>query len=275
MYIAELQGKFSPREERMEDILTSNVFSFFKYAKREIFLYELLKLLDIKVNPIALSEAEFIFWPSYEDGTEPDLVIIVGDHYLLFEAKLNSGFGEGKDISAYQLIREYNMGKLEAENIDKKFHLIAITAHFSKHQFLADIAGYFNKKISWINWHKIALLIYNLLERPISIEHEFRIMAEDFYALLAKKGLRFYAGLDVFQNLAVLQKMTSSVFFNAKTAQYRGDFIGFIESFSDISQLQSVNKIFYTSHNKQYFSHLPGNKINNIREHIFFEEKHE
>ena len=275
MYIAELQGKFSPREERMEDILTSNVFSFFKYAKREIFLYELLKLLGIKVNPIELDEAEFNFWPSYEDGTEPDLVIIVGDHYLLIEAKFNSGFGEGEDLSAYQLIREYSMGKLEAENNDKQFHLIALTGHFSKHQFLADIAGYFDKKISWINWHSIALLIYNLLERPISVENEYKFMAEDLYALLVKKGLRYYAGLDVFQTVALLHKIPSLVFFNAKTAQYRGDFLGFVESFGGISQLKYANQIFYTSHNKFNFSLLPGNKIDKIKEHIFFEEKHE
>jgi len=38
MYLAELHGKLSQRIERMEDILTSNVFSFFKYSTREIFL---------------------------------------------------------------------------------------------------------------------------------------------------------------------------------------------------------------------------------------------
>ena len=275
MYIAELQGKFSPKEERMEDILTSNVFSFFKYANREIFLYEFLKLLDIKVNPTDLNEAEFNFWPIYEDRTEPDIVIIVGDHYLLFEAKFNSGFGDGEDFSANQLIREYNMGKLEAENIEKKFHLIAITAHFSKHQFLADNSGSFKKNIRWINWHRIALLIYNILERPISLENEYRIMAEDFYALLVKKGLRYYAGLDVFQSISLLHKVSSLVFFNAKTAQYRGDFLGFVESFSGISQLQHTNQIFFTSYKKFNFSHLPGNKIDKINEHIFFKEKHE
>ncbi len=38
MYLAELHGKLSQRIERMENILTSNVFSFFKYSTREIFL---------------------------------------------------------------------------------------------------------------------------------------------------------------------------------------------------------------------------------------------
>lgn len=64
MYIAELQGKFSPYQERMEDILTSNVFSFFMYARREIFLSEFLRLLDIETEAEDLHNAEFLFWPS-------------------------------------------------------------------------------------------------------------------------------------------------------------------------------------------------------------------
>lgn len=48
MYVAEIRGKFSPAEERKEDILTPNVFSFFKYAKREIFPYDLLWLLNLQ-----------------------------------------------------------------------------------------------------------------------------------------------------------------------------------------------------------------------------------
>jgi hypothetical protein len=50
MYIAEIHCKFAPHEERKEDILTSNVFSFFKYAKRNIFLYKLLKLLGLNIT---------------------------------------------------------------------------------------------------------------------------------------------------------------------------------------------------------------------------------
>jgi len=38
MYLAEICGKLSSKVEGIEDILTSNVFSFFKYSKRTIFL---------------------------------------------------------------------------------------------------------------------------------------------------------------------------------------------------------------------------------------------
>ncbi len=45
MYLAELHGKLSSNVERKEDILTSNVFSFFKYSNRKVYLKELMKLL--------------------------------------------------------------------------------------------------------------------------------------------------------------------------------------------------------------------------------------
>ena len=275
MYIAELQGKFSPREERMEDILTSNVFSFFKYAKREVFLYELLKFIGININSQELNKAEFIFWPSYEDGTEPDLVIVVGNHYLLFEAKLTSSFGEGEEISAYQLIREYNMGRKEAQRLKKEFLLIAVTAHFSEHQFLSDISGYFNHEIKWLNWHGIALLISNILESQIKIEVEYKFLANDLYALLLKKGLRHFGGLDVFHCLDFMQEQSSPVFFIAKTAQYRGDFIGFNESYDETPDLKYINQIFFIRDKDNFFSIPVREEIQSLKAPIFLGGKNE
>jgi hypothetical protein len=78
MYLAELRGKLSSRVERMEDILTSNVFSFFKYSNRDIFLKGYLNELGFIVSDKEEEEAEFKFWPVFDDGAEPDLVIIVG-----------------------------------------------------------------------------------------------------------------------------------------------------------------------------------------------------
>ena len=148
--------------------------------------------------------------------------------------------------------------------LNKNFHLIAITAHFSKHQFLEDISGYYNNKISWINWHRIALLLYNLLERPTTIDYETRLMADDLYELLVKKGLRHFGGLDVFQFIEFLQKQSTPVFFNAKTAQYRGDFIGFIESYSEIPKLKHFNQIFFDKDTDKFFSFQLKEEIQSI-----------
>ncbi len=71
MYLAEIQGKLSQRNENKEDILTSNVFSFFKYADRTIFLYHLItKSLGIDITKKDAQCAEFHFWPRYDDNTD-------------------------------------------------------------------------------------------------------------------------------------------------------------------------------------------------------------
>ena len=60
----------------------------------EIFLFRLMKFLNLNVSSEDAVQAEFRFWPFYPDGTQPDLVILVGSYYLLIEAKYHSGFGE-------------------------------------------------------------------------------------------------------------------------------------------------------------------------------------
>ena len=134
MYIAELKGKIPSNLEKMEDLLTSNVFSFFKYSKREIFLKILLEKLQVKVTRNELNNAEFFFWPSYEDNTEPDLVIIVGNYYLLFESKYFSDFAKETQKTQKQIIREVNGGLNESKLLNKSFIYIAITADYNKNQ---------------------------------------------------------------------------------------------------------------------------------------------
>ncbi len=131
MYLAEIHGKLSRQNENMEDILTSNVFSFFKYAPRQIFLFAFLQELGLVVTLEDVLSAEFFFWPLYANGTEPDLVIVVGNYYLLFEAKYHSGFGAETARIKHQLVREIEGGVLEAASQDKLFRIIAVTAHYS------------------------------------------------------------------------------------------------------------------------------------------------
>jgi hypothetical protein len=64
----------------------------------------------------------------YNDSTEPDLVIIVGNYYLLFEAKYFSDFGKESLTKKDQITREIEGGYLEAMQLNKKFIYIAITA---------------------------------------------------------------------------------------------------------------------------------------------------
>ena len=95
MYVAELRGKLTASHERSEDILTPSAVTFFKYAGRSVYLRRFLSRVSIELTDHELREVEFLFWPTYEDGTEPDVVLLAPDHYPLFEAKYHSGFGGG------------------------------------------------------------------------------------------------------------------------------------------------------------------------------------
>ena len=93
MIMAELNRKLPLVSEHKEDLLTSDIITFFKYCKREIFLKQYLLERGIKVSNDDVNHAEFKFWPRFGDKTEPDLVLIVGKYYLLIEANFRAGFG--------------------------------------------------------------------------------------------------------------------------------------------------------------------------------------
>jgi len=151
MYLAELKGKLSSKLENMEDLLTSNVFSFFKYSNRKVYLRNLLKLIDIDTQNQELSNAIFIFWPIYENKTEPDLVIIVGDYYILIEAKYFSDFGDAVDVDKKQINREITGGLIEAKSYNKKFKMIAITAHYNYPRYIfSSIPSRNRGMITWL-----------------------------------------------------------------------------------------------------------------------------
>ena len=156
MYLAELRGKLSGDIENKEDVLTSNVFSFLKYAPRQIFLSRFLDIFNIHVSKKELIDAKFEFWPSYDDGTEPDVVISVGDYYILIEAKYRSGFGQKNGFISHQLDREYYEGKQTANQLNKQFLMATITADsFNKPKLFEDIKQTVKEEIFWLNWQKI------------------------------------------------------------------------------------------------------------------------
>ena len=271
MYLAELHGKLSSRVERMEDILTSNVFSFFKYSNRGIFLKKYLNNLGFNISDREAEEAEFRFWPVFEDGTEPDLVIIVGNYYLLIEAKYFSGFGKKTETTDDQLKREIKGGQLEAFSYGKEFYLIAITAdyYFKKYKFNAILPD-FQSHFKWTNWQLVSSFLDNILSSNPNAKGPERDFCLDLYSLLDKKHLRS------FQNISYsgpLLKDYRSIFFDAKTAKLRGDFIGFIDSLSLTKGLRPVDKTVFFSSSKRIFESLSKlEKLKQIKSPIFFKE---
>jgi len=271
MYLAELRGKLSSRVERMEDVLTSNVFSFFKYSSRTIFLKRYLNNLGFKVSDQDAEKAEFKFWPVFEDGTEPDLVIMAGKYYLLIETKYFSEFSEGTKKDEHQLLREINNGKLEAKNYDKEFKLIAITAdyYYKKDKFVV-IPQKFRSHFKWTNWQSVSSFLDNILSSNPNIKGSERDFCLDLYNLLDKKHLRSFQNITY--NGPSLEDY-GSIFFNAKTAKLRGDFIGFIESLSLAERLKPIGKAVFFSSTKRIFKSLSKlEKLKKVKSPIFFKE---
>ncbi len=274
MYLAELHGKLPSKIERMEDILTSNVFSFFKYSTREIFLRGYLNKLGFNISNKEAIEAEFMFWPRFEENTEPDLVLIVGNYYLLIEAKYFSGFAEETNKTKSQLLREIEGGRLEAKNYGKDFKLIAITAdHYYKEDKFEIIPSDFKPHFKWTNWQSVSSFLYNIVESGRDINKQERDFASDLYNLLDKKNLRDFQSLDNLYNMTAFLKSYASVFFEARTAKFRGDFIGFMDSLSFDKKMRSLKKtVFLSGRDKIFTPLLQLGKLNCAKVPIFYKE---
>jgi hypothetical protein len=276
MYLAEIHGKLSRENENKEDILTSNVFSFFKYTDRGIFLYQLLcSELGLEITKNDAEEAELLFWPRYADHTEPDLVIIVGKYYLLFEAKYFSGFGEATPQIKAQLIREIEGGELEAKNLRATFVLIAITAHHSKNT--VDFKGVpqeYQSQIKWINWQSIAYMLRRIQDEKPAISLETKLFAEDLYQLLLKKNLRNYEGIRLLINMPRLSEHDGEIFFVAATATFRGDFIGFLNALSIAGALKPFSEPIFFKSGRFLFRDLSRSdqRIQKHTDRLFFRE---
>lgn len=220
----------------MEDVLTSNIFGFFKYADRSMFLKNFLQQkIRLEISDKDANEAEFIFWPTYLDGTEPDVVIIAGNHYVLVEAKYFSDFGKEANEKKAQLFREIEGGQLEAENLKKEFLLLAVTADYlykpDKYNDLPPGTNYF-----WINWQAITDFIEVTITGKVVENCAF---AMDLYDLLLKKNLRAFYGYSKV-GLINLKIVNDKIFYDYENASYRGAFIGFINALDKSSKIRTV-----------------------------------
>ena len=258
MYQAELRGKLSSKQEMMEDLLTSNVFSFFKYSNRKVFLKPYLQTLDIQVTDRDVENADFQFWPSFESKTEPDLVLLVGNYYLLFEAKYFSDFDGGNEFRDHQLKREIQAGKLEAENLQKEFILIAITADYfyKPNKFSVIDAEVANRCFRWTNWQTVTRVLLNILEDTPPISNQELEFGNDLYSLLIKKNLREFHGLGAITLPSVTDKapVPERIFFDSKTGKYRGDFLGFETALSNMASIcQIAEDYLFMKKGRKYF----------------------
>ncbi len=124
MLLAEINNKLSHSSsymERMEDILTSNIFGVFKYLDdRTVMLQFLRSAVTVEDQTLVISSVdhfEFYFWPVLENGREPDLLIRGYfkeelKYDILIEMKYLSGksniFLDNQKVIRDQLVEEYS-----------------------------------------------------------------------------------------------------------------------------------------------------------------------
>ena len=257
----------------MEDVLTSNVFSFFKYSDREIFLKGYLDTLGYGVSEQEAKDAEFIFWHRFEDNTEPDVVIKVGGFYLLFEAKYFSGFAEGSEVTDAQLLREIAGGQFEADLSSREFKLIAITADSYYKDFkFGVIPSDYRPKFQWTNWQRVAQFIDGTLGTNKNLRGEEIDFASDLSKLLDKKNLRGFHGWESPVDANIPLRMCPSVFFEARTARFRGSFLGFPQSLWSDWEMTASRKTIFLSIQKPMFEPLfQLESLERVEGTVFFE----
>lgn len=275
MITAELRGKLSRNTERMEDILTSNVFSFLKYSDRSKCLRSYLRSeFGLEISKRDAREAEFRFWYTYEDGTEPDVVLVVGNFYLLFEAKYLSGFGEGDATKDSQPLREAKHGLEDAELLRKNFLFVAMTADFYFKENRAFIVPEeFAPYIRWTSWQNFAAFLGALLEKGVLTESHEREFATDLYELLDRKNLRGFHGFGSLERASVQADKQKYCFYDASTSTSRGAFIGFPEALLSVKTIDVPGRIVFLYSGRELFQSLQAtSNIRPIREDRLFWE---
>ena len=146
MYVAQIHRKLSRTEERMEDLLTSNVFGLWRYLSYDLGLTQFPNTStnldgDRLQLPELLVETELEFWPWLHEvdtkGSEPDVLIkVTGEdgsrHLLLIESKYHSGKSSGADeeiLPNDQLAREMqNLRQIAKRQAFDSYALVYVTA---------------------------------------------------------------------------------------------------------------------------------------------------
>ncbi|TAL75081.1 MAG: hypothetical protein EPN88_03385 [Bacteroidetes bacterium] len=271
MFKAQIHSKLPTQIAELEDVLTSDVFSFFYYSNRQLFLYDFLIRIGLAVSKHDSSLAEFQFWPRFEEQTEPDLIIIVGNYYLLIEAKYNSDFSKGSDKTKPQLIRETEAGIVEAKNLGKQFVLLAITKDpYKKKEKFITVQNDKKLTVNWFSWQKVSEMLIELLQFEESIDNRDRLLAEDLLTSLDKRNLRKYQSLQkVLKNKKSI-KPINQIFLKAETIEFRGDFIGFSNAIIVTQRIKIGKTLFFATSKSNYFSNCLKQKQIKVPNKILF-----
>ena len=220
MTIAELHGKLNPdspcgAHERMEDLLTSDVFGTMKYAGWQYGFMNWLRSAQspdgkgcaanvLPANDI-IQRVHFLFWPSLRNSREPDLLLgietIKGEIIqVMIEAKYFSGTSD-IEIAAEEITPERSGNQIADQvncfptffpNLKNKVigsvHLY-VTAHDSCPIYVYERAEEHIKMkdipLFWLNWQSLPALLSNVQPEDQGRQE----MISDLIQLLQRKNL--------------------------------------------------------------------------------------
>ena len=234
MTIAEIHGKISETgtnlSERMEDLLTSNVFGCMRYLPAEKALVPFLSTArSYRGNVFSMLDkittVHYSFWPWLKSSSripcEPDVVVGLEreDHYVhlvLVEAKYHSGLSSDEDERpepSNQLARELDnldtiscvaLGWSPWLNIASRTLLFVTQDMGMPHEPLAQSLSEYNHKrnkdgdIFWTSWRFLPSTLEKMLESEIAPTH--RAVLEDMHKLLLRKELVMFRGVERITN---------------------------------------------------------------------------
>lgn len=196
---AELHGKLStdPGTEldRLEDLLTDYVFGALKYLDRRCLAAVLSQCIpEVDWEGSEVDRAALQFWPTFVDGTEPDVLVTIGSFCVVFEAKLHSSFGRSRAQADHQLIREWRQSRrwVKARAL-RNAYVIAVTADYSEPPDVGAANRFIEHQhgtpdaIRWISWQQIALLLESL---AAELKPSDQLMISDLIEVMEKRGVR-------------------------------------------------------------------------------------
>ena len=230
MTIAELKGKLSPHREqglhdRMEDLLTSDVFGAMKYAGWQYGFYRWLRSAEDPYDPARnagealpkpqdIRDIHFEFWPTLRSGNEPDLMLGIEttadrETLMMIEVKYLSGPSDGsppeewvpdEDNSGDQLARQINgfpdrVAGCAVYDVANRVH-IYLTRHDQCPVHCYDKAAQYlsrpdSVKMFWLSWFTLhPFLVAGLAEAQGGV----RALLFDLALLLERKRLLPFNG---------------------------------------------------------------------------------
>jgi hypothetical protein len=295
MTIAEIKGKISRSgrnlSERLEDLLTSDVFSACRYTNPNTVLAPFLnhaKRLDNKLLGHLLNKkinnAYYVFWPQLP-RCEPDVLIaieflpkqffIILVEIKYFSSKSCEALRQEELIIAEtprdQLAREYS--DLLDKKISKNFEipilesniigkaLVYITAHRSLPQESIEESVYEAKRfvhekedidIFWLSWFEL----YSIISQMKNCKDWEKPIIEDLKGLLERKQLVKFHG---FQLAAVNVIVKNSIYKH----QIKSSFINYIFKLVPIATNISTRFYFSDKSNRIYNWSVEDKKLSN------------